>query len=230
MKKQVRETFLNNGNFNGEDKSLAWVLETPRYICSDAVDDFFNGVKTSLAAGRTGFKMKFRGQAREWNHNSSTRQLFFREARIKARDKNYKVPSEVLFTVRLMKDTRLGHYYFCVPQPLKLMGESPAREHRRRGRHHRLGSRSAHIHDHLQRLREVTEWGKADIKEIGKLLQSRWTKTTHCHRYRMKKAAARIRFKIRNLVDDLHKKLVMWLVEHRLPPLSAQVRHPEDGY
>ncbi|KAL6043186.1 hypothetical protein QOT17_024036 [Balamuthia mandrillaris] len=29
-----------------------------------------------------------------------------------------------LYAVRLVKDTRLGHYYLCVPQPLKLMGES----------------------------------------------------------------------------------------------------------
>ncbi|KAL6077683.1 hypothetical protein QOT17_002153 [Balamuthia mandrillaris] len=118
MKEQVREKFLNNGNFNGEDKSLAWVLETPRYIRSDAVDDFFNGVKTSLAAGRTGFKMKFRGrkdksqslsiQAREWNHSKSIRQLFFGEARIKARDKNYKVPSALHSWAVLLRSIKIN--------------------------------------------------------------------------------------------------------------------------
>ncbi|KAL6052155.1 Transposase [Balamuthia mandrillaris] len=180
MKEQVRKKFLNNSNFKGENKSLAWVLETPRFIRSDAVDDFFNGVKSSLAAGRgtTGFQMKFRGrkdksqslsiQAREWNHNSSIRQLFFGEARIKARDKNYKVPSEVLYAVRLVKDTRLGHYYLCVPQPLKLMGESQAREHRRREAG--IIALDPGVRTFMTTYNgcgEVTEWGKADINDMA---------------------------------------------------------------
>ncbi|KAL6061253.1 Transposase [Balamuthia mandrillaris] len=233
MKEQVRKKFLNNGNFNGENKSLAWVLETPRFIRSDAVDDFFNGVKSSLAAGRgtTGFQMKFRGrkdksqslsiQAREWNHNSSIRQLFFGEARIKARDKNYKVPSEVLYAVRLVKDTRLGHYYLCVPQPLKLMGESQAREHRRREAG--IIALDPGVRTFMTTYNgcgEVTEWGKADINEIGKLchrldrMQSKGTKVNHRQRRRLRRAAARLRQRIRNLVDDLHKKLVSWLVRN----------------
>lgn len=67
----------------------------------------------------------------------------------------------------------------------------------------------------------IIEWGANDIQRIYRLcayyddLQSRITKTTtrHCQRYRMKKAARRIQRRIRNLVDDLHKKSVKWLVE-----------------
>ncbi|KAL6050725.1 hypothetical protein QOT17_019609 [Balamuthia mandrillaris] len=61
---------------------------------------------------------------------------------------------------------------------------------------------------------EVTEWGKEYINEIGKLchrldrMQSRGTKVNHRQRRRLRRAAARLRQRIRNLVDDLHKKLV----------------------
>ena len=44
-------------------------------------------------------------------------------------------------------------------------------------------------------------------------LQSRWSQATtrHRKRYRLKRAARRIQVKIRNLVDDLHKRLCKWL-------------------
>jgi putative transposase len=44
-------------------------------------------------------------------------------------------------------------------------------------------------------------------------LQSRWSQEAvrHKRRYRFKKAAMRIQFKIRNLIDDIHKKMVHWL-------------------
>ena len=47
-------------------------------------------------------------------------------------------------------------------------------------------------------------------------LQSKWSQKTvrHASRYRMRKAAVRIRLKIRNLVDELHKRLVKWLCEN----------------
>jgi putative transposase len=42
-------------------------------------------------------------------------------------------------------------------------------------------------------------------------LQSRWTKVNHRKRYRYMRAARRIRLKIRNLVDEVHKKCTTWL-------------------
>ncbi|KAL6073763.1 hypothetical protein QOT17_004760 [Balamuthia mandrillaris] len=115
MKKQVSEKFLNNGKTTRALRGL----ETPRYIRSDAADDFFKGVKTSLKAGRTGFEMKFHG---------------------------------------------------------------------------------------IQDCGEVTEWGKAEINEIGKLchrldrMQSKGTKVNHRLRRHLRRAAARLRQRIRNLV------------------------------
>jgi putative transposase len=46
-------------------------------------------------------------------------------------------------------------------------------------------------------------------------LQSRWSQKeiTHRKRYRLKRAARRIRQKIRNLIDEVHTKLTKWIVE-----------------
>jgi len=66
----------------------------------------------------------------------------------------------------------------------------------------------------------VIEWAKGDDKCIGRLctamdkLQSLWSQKQcrHRRRYKLKKAAARIRCKLRNLIDECHKKLVNYLV------------------
>ncbi len=65
----------------------------------------------------------------------------------------------------------------------------------------------------------IAEWEVGDKAKFGRLchayddLQSSWSQKEirHSKRYRMKKAALRIQLKIRNLVDDLHKKMVKWL-------------------
>jgi hypothetical protein len=60
----------------------------------------------------------------------------------------------------------------------------------------------------------IVEAGKSDISRIYRLcnsydkLQSKWSQPTtkHAKRYRYKKAGARIQRRIRNLVDEFHKK------------------------
>jgi putative transposase len=46
-------------------------------------------------------------------------------------------------------------------------------------------------------------------------LQRRWSlpTTRHRKRYRLQRAARRVRLRIRNLVDELHKRLAKWLCE-----------------
>ena len=68
----------------------------------------------------------------------------------------------------------------------------------------------------------VCEWGKHDIGRIYRLchvldkLQSEWggKDVRHRRRYRLKRAGQRIRLKLRNLVDEFHKKLARWLCEN----------------
>jgi putative transposase len=71
---------------------------------------------------------------------------------------------------------------------------------------------------------EVSSWGAADMSRIYRLahaaddLQSRWTskEVRARKRWRMKRAAARIRQKIRNLVRDLHHKFSKCFVPNSL--------------
>ncbi|KAL6074333.1 Transposase, IS605 OrfB family, central region [Balamuthia mandrillaris] len=152
MKEQVREKFLNNGNFNGEDKSLA----------------------------------------------------------------------------RLALSTSDG----------ELMGESQAREHRRREAG--IIALDPGVRTFMTTYNgcgEVTEWGNADINETGKLchrldrMQSKGTKGNHRQRRRLRRAAARLRHRIRHLVDDLHKKLVSWLVRNFSLILLSEFRSQQnDGW
>ena len=47
-------------------------------------------------------------------------------------------------------------------------------------------------------------------------LQPKWSQKVvrHSKRYKLRRAAMHIRKKIRNLVDDLHKRLSKWLCEN----------------
>ena len=64
------------------------------------------------------------------------------------------------------------------------------------------------------------KWGWSDKGRLIRLgahmcdLISRSTLVNAKRRYRMKKAINRMRIKIKNLVDDLHKKLSLWLSQH----------------
>ena len=69
---------------------------------------------------------------------------------------------------------------------------------------------------------EAIEWGKGDVGAIFRLcllldkLQSATTDEVvrHRKRYRLKRKARKIRKKIRCLVDELHRKLALWLCEN----------------
>jgi putative transposase len=68
----------------------------------------------------------------------------------------------------------------------------------------------------------IVEVGKSDISRIYRLsnfydkLQSKWSQhtTKHAKRYRYKKAGARVQCRIRNLVDEFHKKTTRWFCEN----------------
>ena len=65
----------------------------------------------------------------------------------------------------------------------------------------------------------VVAWGEGDKERIERLcghyddLRLRWSEkgVPHRKRYKMKRAGYRLQAKIRNIVDDIHKKMVNWL-------------------
>src|SRR3546814_8899576 len=66
----------------------------------------------------------------------------------------------------------------------------------------------------------IIEGGAGDRTRLCRLcrayedLQGRWTKEKHRKRYKMKRAGRRLQERIRNLVHEVHCKLVKWLVTH----------------
>jgi putative transposase len=68
----------------------------------------------------------------------------------------------------------------------------------------------------------VYEWGKQDIqrlyrlcKYLDALMGRMWERgVRHRQRYKMRRAAARMRKRIRNLVDDLHRVFAKWLCDN----------------
>ncbi len=70
--------------------------------------------------------------------------------------------------------------------------------------------------------RQCIKWGDGDVKRIYRLcyslddLMSRCSRKgtiPHRRRWKMRRAAARIRSKIRHLIDDVQRKMIKWLCE-----------------
>jgi putative transposase len=136
------------------------------------------------------------------------------------------VPAKLQYDSRLIR-TRLGHYYLCIPKPLEIHSETQGVNFTKEQESQGAGVIAI---DPGVRIFQtcydasglIVECGKYDIGRLCRLchivdnLQSRWSQEDVKYRkqYRLQKAAKRIRLKIRNLIDDCHKKLVKWLCEH----------------
>jgi len=125
------------------------------------------------------------------------------------------LPQDLVYDTKLVKD-RLGRFYLCQILPLQDVECSPTEK---------TISLDPGVRTFMTGYSPegtTTEWGKGDMQRIFRLckehdkLQSKWSQSgvRHRKRYRLKKAARRIRKKIRNLVDEVHKKLTKWLVSN----------------
>jgi putative transposase len=120
--------------------------------------------------------------------------------------------------------TKIEHYYLCVTKPLEIRGENQAPFFNEIQERVCVGIvaldpgvRTFQICFDPSGL--IAESGVGDKARLGRLCHAyndfwsrcRQKEISHSKRYRMKKAALRTQLKIRNLVDDLHKKMVKWL-------------------
>lgn len=132
------------------------------------------------------------------------------------------LPDKLYYDSRIQKN-RLGEFYLCIPVPLEIRSDNQAPKWKK------IEDGIISIDPGVRTFATtyspegiVTEWGKSDISRIYRLchslddLQSRWSQVNikHRKRYRMKMAARKIRKKIRNLVDELHKKLILWIIQN----------------
>ena len=230
-KKDLRALLLNT--IVHEGKSTAWVLDTPYDVRDEAMSDLLKAIKTNFAAKRVKFFMKFRSRKDEqqsiavlkkhWCHKKGEYSNVFGAGKLFSPEA---LPDKLPFDSRLTK-TRLGHWYLCLPLELNKidLGENQARGEIASSENIdgviALDPGVRTFMTGYDPSGKVWEWGKQDIGRIYRLchtvdkLQSAWSqKDVRRHRrYSLKKAARRIRLKVRNLIDDMHKNLAKWLCE-----------------
>eukprot|EP00939_MAST-03C_sp_MAST-3C-sp1_P001308 g1308.t1 len=222
--KQLRHRFMNKNHVK------AWVTEVPYDVRENGLKDFTKARKSTYA------KMEKRGE-KVWSH-FKFRSFKDKSESIVVKKKHWgrkrgayapllgpdvlkghvDLPEKLVCDSRLIR-TRLGHYYLCMPKPLDMVSDNQAPPMKK----HSTVALDPGVRTFMSGYDPdgtTFEWGKNDMSRVFRLclaldrLQAKWTKVKHRQRYRMKIAARRIRLKIRNLVDEVHKKLSKWLCEN----------------
>lgn len=220
--KDLRSRFINNELY--EDTERAWVINTPYDVRDAAMMDVLNAYKSNFAKKRKDpshqFEIKFRSRRAEsqaitihskhWKGAGVFYPRSFGKQPIKAAES---LPRDLVYDTKLVKD-RLGRFYLCQILPLEEVQNTPEEK---------VIALDPGVRTFMTGYSPegtLVEWGSGDMQRIFRLcrvhdkLQSKWSQkqVKHRKRYRLKKAARRIRKKIQNLVDEVHKKLTKWLV------------------
>jgi hypothetical protein len=205
-----------------------WATEVPYDIRDEGMRDFVKALKATRAKKDVKhFSFKFRSRKdktqsitvlkKHWNLKTGFYADLFNSTFLRG---HQQLPNKLECDSRLIR-TRLGHYYLCLPMAMKIQGENQAPSSSK----HSTISLDPGVRTFMTGYdadASLCEWGKGDMGRIFRLcythdkLQARWSRKNvrHHQRYRMKIAARRIRLKIRNLVDELHKCLSKWLCEN----------------
>jgi transposase len=218
----------------------AWALRTPSNIRDEAINDL---IKAYAAGYAKGGKFEIKPRLRK-DHKSDSivipsrcwkdpNKIFYAAAfkklgaettiRMSKKDRMTEAPK---YDCRLQRD-QYGHYYFC--QLLPADNAAGVREPSTPEQMPRIIALDPGVNTFATGYEPATgryiEWGRHDkfrLERLNKHLDDLVKRTTDLvpqrrrkhKRYRMNRAAKRIRFRIRNLVDEFHKKLVKWLVDN----------------
>lgn len=221
--KDMRSRFVNDDLYKTTKR--AWVTNTPYDVRDAAMIEVINAHKSNFAKRKKNpshqFALKFRSRRAEsqaitihskhWKGPGVFYPKRFGKEPVKAAEP---LPRDLVYDTKLVKD-RLGRFFLCQILPLEEVVECFPTE--------KIISLDPGVRTFMTGYSPegtIIEWGKGDVQRIYRLchahdkLQSKWSQkgVRHRRRYRLKKAARRIRKKIRNLVDELHKKLTKWLV------------------
>jgi putative transposase len=222
-KKELRGMIVNNDNYKERD---AWVLEVPYEVRDAAMVDLLNALSTNLAKKRKNKEHKFNLQYRSRKASQETIMIrgkcfkngvfypkFFGKGCLRSSET---LPQTVDYDCKLTH-TRLGHYYLSIPQPLVMASDIQARQP---ARVVALDPGVRTFHTAYDPSGSVMEFGKGDIGHIYRLcthmddLHSKIDsnpKMGHKRRYRMRRAWRKMQWRIHNLIDECHKKVVRFL-------------------
>ena len=202
------------------------VLSVPFDIRDGAVADVVLAYQAYWAKkpeNRNGFELHYRSSrsqsqqtiavlGKHWGTHQKGKYAPVFSNNVLASSKQEPLPEFLPADAKLTKD-RLGRYYLCVPQPVQTR---PEREK------HDIVSIDPGVRTFLtcySPTAGTTEIGVGDSSRLNLLqyhldeLRIKMKKVKHRARYRMKRAAMRMESRIRNLVDDVHKKAARWLLD-----------------
>ncbi|KAK9314229.1 putative transposase DNA-binding domain-containing protein [Lipomyces starkeyi] len=199
-----------------------WLEATPYDIRDAAMDDLLKAFASGAARYKNDkkvFKIAYRSRQKCFQesiviHSKHWLRCSGKYAFLRHMKSAIKLPEKLRYDSRLVMERHTGHFYLCVPGPLEEV-EGPAGVPR-------VMSLDPGVRTFMTGYSpdgEVLELGKADIGHIYRLchrmdaLQSRWSVKglAYSKKWRMKRAAAMIRRRIRNLVDDLHCRTAKFL-------------------
>ena len=187
------------------------------------------------------FQVKFRSKkrmkqesisirSRDWGRKRGIFSSIFRNDKLVGKDwKKEPLPETIDYQFRLVR-TRLGAYYLAIPEPLQIQRNNKQVCLKKKNRAKGPGLRPHSVISLDPGVRTfqtgydvdgaIWEWGGGDVERLDRLqgwnakLCSRIKKEPNKRRrYCMRKASLRINLKIRNLVDELHKRMAKWLCE-----------------
>ena len=221
-RKALRQLALNKSSLEAK---YPWALRVPYDVRDAGMIDVLKAIKSNRAKKKqTKFHLKFRTRRdpqqsivihhKHWGQKRGMYSDLVGPKTIRAVEE---LPEKLLYDSRLIR-TRLGHYYMCIPQPLSVRSENQAPS----CGHGAVVALDPGVRAFMTAYDtggRATSWGNHDTNRLERLsqgvakLQRKWSTpdVRHRRRYRLKRAGRRIRLKIRNLVDDLHKRLAKWL-------------------
>lgn len=238
-KKALRARAVNDEAIRNLGKE--WLRETPYDVRDAAMDDLLKAYASAAARykedGRK-FKLKFRSRkhsaqesivvhSKHWGRKRGVYHFLTeiplsrqkkKKKEVEEEKKKRALLADVKYDMRLVLERGTNAYYLCIPMPLQVRGESQA-PHEKRVIALDPGVRTFVTgYDPLGTCIEV---GKGDVGRIYRLcrtldrlvskLSSKAVKSRQ--RAHMRRAAARLRRRIRCLVDDVHCRLAKHLCE-----------------
>eukprot|EP01116_Phalansterium_solitarium_P012437 TRINITY_DN286_c0_g3_i2.p1 TRINITY_DN286_c0_g3~~TRINITY_DN286_c0_g3_i2.p1 ORF type:complete len:472 (+),score=37.26 TRINITY_DN286_c0_g3_i2:976-2391(+) len=217
--KALRSACINKEILQREPR-LAWLMETPYDIRDEAMRDLLKAYKA--AQQHKHYKMKFRSRKapqqticiphKHWGQ----RGVYAFLTKIRAEQK---LPAVVDHDMRLTM-TRLGEFYLCITVPLDVRPENQGPPRTR----HSVIALDPGVRTFVTGYDadgRVVEWAANDNERIYRLchsydrLTSKLSKTpARRHgKQRVRREMWCIQRRIRNLVDDMHRRLARWLCE-----------------
>lgn len=231
QKKALRARALNDAAIDLMGKDKAWIKETPYDVRDAAMDDLLKAYKSGFARKKNdnkAFKIGFRSRKHSFQESIVIHHKHFKNKTgvysfIKGLRSAEPLPEDLAYDSRLVMERITNAFYLCIPLPLEVRSENQAPTY---DSDDRIGiiALDPGVRTFMTGYDprgETFEFGKGDIGHIYRLchrldkLQGRWSAKglDHHKRWQLRKAGARIRRRIRHLVDDMHCKLAKFLCE-----------------